>query len=236
MQTIQIDDQVFDVLQRAAALLVEPSPNRVLRRVLLTDPILGALPEGPWPSPYADLGAPVADPSREEPTLGEPPAAESPTPIPLGSIPPPRVERAPEPPPRLPVWQSLGDAVAPAPSAPPPDTASVSSQAVRLPPGLRQAFDVIHLIVRHHVPRAEAIRRVSDLRRAAGAPAGGPRLTLTSKDFDRMLQQRGRKDFRKVLKSTFPGYNSAIDGFFDELSASTKVSPAIPARPTAEEA
>ena len=164
-----------------------------------------------------------------------PPEPAAPTPFSLGSIPPPRVERAPEPPPRLPVWQPLGDAVAAPPQAPHP-TASVSARAVSLPPGLRQAFDVIHLIVRHHVPRAEAIRRVSDLRRAAGAPTGGPRLTLTSNDFDRMLQQRGRKDFRKVLKSTFPGYNSAIDGFFDELSAASKVSPAIPARPVAEKA
>ena len=222
MQTIQIDDQVFGALQRAAALLVEPSPNRVLRRVLLTNPILAALPDAPWPSPYADLGEPLSEPRSADARPVEPPR-----PISLGPIPPPRFERAPEPPPRLPVWQSLSDAIAPALSSP-----SVSARAAGLPPGLRQAFDVIHLVVRHRVPRPEATRRVSDLRRAAGAPTGGPRLALTAKEFDRMIQQRGRKDLREVLTSTFPGHDDAIDAFFDELSA--KPNPAIPARPAVD--
>ena len=228
MQTIQIDDQVFDVLQRAAALLVEPSPNQVLRRILLTDPVLGALPAGPWPSPYVDLNRlPVGSSPAEEPP------ADAPRPISLGSIPPPRRERAPEPPPRLPVWQSLGDVAAP--SAHRTSTA-VPSDAERLPPGLRQAFDVIRLIVRHRVPRTEAVQRVSDLRRAAGSPTGGPRLTLTSKDFDRMIQQRGRKDLRNVLTSTFPDSREAIDTFFDELSAPPASSPTAPGRTVASEA
>ena len=209
MTTIQIDDQVFAVLQRAAAQLLEPSPNKVLRRILLSDPILASLPEAPWPSATDFLLAgPVTDAPTEAPARPE--RIEHP------AIPPPRVERAPEPPPRLPAWQSLGDVLTPT------RTPSIAAQAGSFPPGLRQALDVIHLVVRHRVPRPEAIRRVSDLRRAAGAPTDGPRLQVSAKEFDRMIRQRGSTDFRAMLKETFPGYDAAIDGFFDELSASRK--------------
>lgn len=205
MTTIQIDDEVFGVLQRAAAQLREPSPNKVLRRVLLADPILASLPDAPWPSATSFL-------SIETPVEKAPAQSER---IALGTIPPPRNERAPEPPPRLPTWQSLGDVMT-------PRTTSVAAQSGSLPPGLREALDVINLIVRHRVPRPEAIRRVSDLRRAAGAPMHGPRLTVSAKEFDRMIRQRGRTDLRAALKETFPGFDVAIDGFFDELSASRK--------------
>ncbi|MEO0557173.1 MAG: hypothetical protein AAF170_03205 [Bacteroidota bacterium] len=230
MTTIQIDDQVFAVLQRAGALLFEPSPNKVLRRMLLSDPILASLPDAPWPSvttlllddevierkaaaskqnPLPDLeSAPKAipDPTSSTTTPGR---------IPHPTIPPPRFERAPEPPPRLPTWQSLGEVMT-------PRQPSVASHSGSLPPGLRQALDVVHLIVRHRVPRPEAIRRVDDLRRAAGAPTDGPRLKIGAKEFDRMIRQRGRTDLRAVLKETFPGYDDTIDSFFDELSASRR--------------
>jgi len=209
MTTIQIDDQVFTTLQRAAAHLHEPSPNKVLRRILLADPILASLPDGPWPSVTSFL---PAAPAESEATEKAPARPER---IALGTIPPPRFERAPEPPPRLPTWQSLGEVLA-------PRRTTVSAHSGSLPPGLRQALDVVHLIVRHRVPRPEAIRRVEDLRRAAGAPSDGPRLTVNSKEFDRMLRQRGRTDLRAMLKGTFPGYDAPIDGFFDELSASRK--------------
>lgn len=233
MTTIQIDDQVFAVLQRAAVLLVEPSPNKVLRRILLSDPILASLPDGPWPSVTTyilddeaierqaaakrarrlGMKAVPADAAPDNEMSDE---TEPAGPIPLEAIPPPRAERAPKPPPRLPAWQSLGDVLSTASSG------SVAARAANLPPGLRQALDVIHLIVRHRVPRPEAIRRVSDLRRAAGAPSDGPRLQVSRTEFDRMIRQRGSRDFRKLLKETYPGHDEAIDSFFDELNASRR--------------
>ncbi|GAB5533981.1 MAG: hypothetical protein Rubg2KO_02300 [Rubricoccaceae bacterium] len=209
MTTIQIDDQVFATLQRAAAHLNEPSPNKVLRRILLTNPILASLPDAPWPSAVSFL---PAAPLENETTETVPTRPER---IGLEAIPPPRFERAPEPPPRLPTWHSLGEVLT-------PRTPSVVAQSGGLPPGLRQALDVVHLIVRHRVPRPEAIRRVEDLRRAAGASSDGPRLRIGEKEFDRMIRQRGRTDLRAILKDTFPGHDVTIDGFFDELSASRK--------------
>lgn len=241
MTTIQIDDQVLAVLQRAGALLFEPSPNKVLRRMLLSDPILASLPDAPWPSvttyilddeaiereeaertrepsskPRPDANAPVKPLSAENTVKEDSPAAPD-RPIPLEALPPTRAERAPKPPPRLPAWQSLGEVLSPAAR-----TTSVAARAGSLPPGLRQALDVIHLIVRHRVPRPEAIRRVSDLRRAAGAPNDGPRLQVSKKEFDRMIRQRGSRDFRKLLKETFPGHDETIDSFFEELNASRR--------------
>lgn len=231
MHTIQIDDQVFAVLQRAAALLVEPSPNGVLRRILLADPVLARLPDAPWPSegsgePAGNTGSAAS--SDDASGSGE----AVPRPLPLGTIPPPRSERSSErsaKPGRVPAWAPLSDVVGaaspreataprPARQATVPRTGSVAASASDLPPGLQQAFDVIHLIVRHRVPRREALRRVSDLRRAAGAPTGGPRLTVGARDFDRMVWQRGYGDLRKLLKSTFPDSRRAIDEFLDRLS------------------
>ena len=227
MHTIQIDDQVFAVLQRAAALLVEPSPNGVLRRILLADPVLARLPDAPWPSEgLGESAGKTGSAASSDDANGS--GGAVPRPLPLGTIPPPRSERSAKPG-RVPAWAPLSDVVgaasprpatAPHPARPAtvPRAASVAASASDLPPGLRQAFDVIYLIVRHRVPRPEALRRVSDLRRAAGTPTGGPRLAVGARDFDRMVWQRGYGDLRKLLKSTFPDSRQAIDEFLDELS------------------
>lgn len=94
-----------------------------------------------------------------------------------------------------------------------------------IPITLRRIFEVYFLVRKFGVSRLDAIKRISKDERVAPHTITSvcvKRLNITIRQFDELLQAKNRSEFQRLLNEHFPFYESQIEAFFCEISATRR--------------
>lgn len=84
----------------------------------------------------------------------------------------------------------------------------------QVPQLLRQILEVVHLVIKGPYSRRSATQYVAGQHKKRNQTIIDKytrQLGLKASEFDRLLDQEGLADLRKILKSKFPGYTQLID-------------------------